>query len=82
MVPYGSEVIVNVSIGKESVQVQVPLIVGMSQDSAKSAILASGLSIGEIKQEIASEPRGEVIRQTLPYGSTVEEPWRGVYAGA
>ncbi len=71
--PYGSEVIVNVSIGKESVQVQVPLIVGMSQDSAKSAILASGLSIGEIKQEIASEPRGEVISQTLTYGSTVEE---------
>ncbi|MBR2742841.1 MAG: Stk1 family PASTA domain-containing Ser/Thr kinase [Clostridia bacterium] len=71
--PYGSEVILNVSIGKESVKVQVPLIVGMSQDSAKSAILASGLSIGEIKQEISEEPRGEVISQTLTYGSTVDE---------
>lgn len=73
VVPYGSEVILTVSKGRELKPVEVPNIIGMSQDSAKSAILSSGLSIGEIKQEISPRPRGEVISQTIDHGKTVDE---------
>jgi len=71
--PYGSRVVLTVSKGRELLPVEVPDIVGMNQDAAKSAILASGLSIGEIHQEISEKPRGQVIAQTIEDGETVEE---------
>jgi serine/threonine-protein kinase len=53
-------------------QVQVPNLVGLSRNSAESALDRVGLDV-EVDEENNDAPEGEVIRQSPPQGSTVDK---------
>lgn len=62
-----------ISKGKELKNVQVPNIIGKTQADAKKAIESAGLKVGEVTVVESKEPDGQVIFQTIPAGSTVQE---------
>jgi eukaryotic-like serine/threonine-protein kinase len=65
----GSTVILDVSRGRE--QVEVPDVVGRSENNARSAIEGAGLRVGEVTEEASGEAPGTVIEQTPASGEEV-----------
>ena len=66
----GSRVRLMVSMGPE--QVQVPNLVGLSRNSAESALDRVGLDV-QIEEENWEEPVDEVIRQSPAQGTAVDK---------
>lgn len=62
-----------ISKGKELKNVKMPDIIGKSEADAKKAIENAGLKVGEVTVVESKEPDGQVIFQTIPAGSTIQE---------
>ena len=58
----GSTVILNVSRGRE--QVEVPDVVGESEDNARSELEGAGLRVGKVTEEASEKEPGTVIEQS------------------
>jgi beta-lactam-binding protein with PASTA domain len=69
-VDYGSRVVMIVSSGPK--QVQVPQVVGLTQSSAEKALESRGLTVSITEKE-SDKPKGEVVAQTPPAASEVDE---------
>lgn len=65
----GAEVVLNVSKGKESVE--VPQAVGLNRSEAETLLSDAGLTPGEIVLEISTEKVGTVIRQEPEAGTSM-----------
>ncbi len=65
----GSTVTLDVSRGRE--QVEVPDVVGESQDNARSALEGAGLRVGKVTEEASKEEPGTVIEQSPAGGKKV-----------
>ncbi len=65
----GSTVTLNVSRGRE--QVEVPDVVGESENNARSAIEGAGLRVGKVTEEASEEEPGTVIEQSPAGGEEV-----------
>ena len=63
----GSTVTVRVSRGTE--QVEIPDVVGQSEDNARSALEGAGLRAGEVTEQESDEPPGTVIEQSPAAGT-------------
>jgi serine/threonine-protein kinase len=66
----GSEVTIFVSRGQR--QVEVPNVVGQSEEDARDAIEAEGLRVGTVSDEDSEEDVGTVIGQDPPAGTEVD----------
>ena len=62
-----------ISKGKELKDVKMPNIIGKSEADARKAIENAGLKVGDVSVVESKEPDGQVIFQTVPAGSTVQE---------
>ena len=70
LIERGSPVTLRVSSGPE--QVEVPDVVGETEENARSAIEAAGLSVGKVTdEETADEDPGTVLAQSPAKGKTV-----------
>ena len=65
----GSTVVLDVSRGRE--QVEVPDVVGESQDNARSTLEGAGLRVGKVTEEESEEEPGTVIEQSPAGGKKV-----------
>jgi eukaryotic-like serine/threonine-protein kinase len=71
VVERGTTVVLRVSRGVE--QVDVPDVVGNSEDNARSALEGAGLRVGEVtERESAGEEPGTVLEQDPPAGQQVD----------
>ena len=68
--PYGDRIVLVVSSGPA--KVDVPSVVGLTQSSAQNALEARGLGVS-VAEEESDKPKGEVLRQSPPGGSSVDE---------
>jgi beta-lactam-binding protein with PASTA domain/tRNA A-37 threonylcarbamoyl transferase component Bud32 len=75
IVPPGSKVTINVSIGQKKVSVKN--VVGMSQDAARNALQGQGLQVITKTAPASTKPQGTVIRQD-PSGGTEVSPGSNV----
>jgi eukaryotic-like serine/threonine-protein kinase len=66
----GSPVTIFVSRGVQ--QVEVPSVIGKSQDDAEAAIADAGLRVGDVGDEFSDEPEGTVIGQSPDPGTEVD----------
>jgi eukaryotic-like serine/threonine-protein kinase len=66
----GSPVTISVSRGVQ--QVEVPNVIGQSQDGAEAAIADAGLRVGDVGDEFSDEPEGTVIGQSPDPGTEVD----------
>jgi eukaryotic-like serine/threonine-protein kinase len=66
----GAAVTIFVSRGVQ--QVQVPGVIGLSQEEAESAIVAEGLEVGEVSTDFSDQPEGTVIAQDPAPGTEVD----------
>lgn len=66
----GTEVQVFVSTGKPTVYVQLPNLIGLSEESAKKEIQRVGLLVGQVSSVDSTKPKGTVVSQTPAVGST------------
>ncbi|MBE7010594.1 MAG: Stk1 family PASTA domain-containing Ser/Thr kinase [Ruminococcaceae bacterium] len=64
---------VYVSSGKEKTTVEVPNLLGLSEEEAKIALLESGLTYGDIIREESSKKKGTVISQSVRPGYELKE---------
>ncbi|MBE7048218.1 MAG: Stk1 family PASTA domain-containing Ser/Thr kinase [Ruminococcaceae bacterium] len=68
-----TSVTVYISTGKEQVTVEVPNMLGMSENEAKAALLDKELTWGQIIEAESSKPKGTVISQSIRAGIEVKE---------
>ncbi|HJV05364.1 MAG TPA: PASTA domain-containing protein, partial [Actinomycetota bacterium] len=66
----GATVTIFVSRGVQ--QVQVPSVIGLSQEEAESAIVAEGLQVGDVDTDFSDQPEGTVIAQDPAPGTEVD----------
>jgi eukaryotic-like serine/threonine-protein kinase len=66
----GSAVTISVSRGVQ--QVEVPNVIGQSQDDAEAAIADAGLRVGDVGDEFSDQPEGTVIGQSPDPGTEVD----------
>ncbi|MBE7035267.1 MAG: Stk1 family PASTA domain-containing Ser/Thr kinase [Ruminococcaceae bacterium] len=66
-------VTVYVSSGKEDKLVEVPNLLGLSEDEAKAALLDAGLTWGRLVTATSDKAKGTVIGQSVDPGTKVEE---------
>lgn len=60
----GSEIELFVSSGKAVVMVEVPNVVGLTEEDAKAQIEKKGLTVGTVTQVASSNQQGTVVKQT------------------
>lgn len=65
----GAKVTLDVSAGAR--RISVPLLVGLSQQSAQSAIENAGLELGEVTERESEAPRGAVLESNPSTGMSV-----------
>ncbi len=68
-----TSVTVYVSAGKEESTVEVPNLLGLSENEAKAALLDAGLTWGNIVKGSSSKAKGTVISQSIRPGIEVKE---------
>ena len=68
----GIDVILALSGGQRSAE--VPVTTNMSQQQARIAIENTGLTLGNVTEQLAEQPRGLVIATSPPAGSRVQLP--------
>lgn len=66
-------VTIYVSTGKETTTVEVPNLLGYSEEEAKLALLEAGLTYGNIVREESSKKKGTVISQSIRPGYEIKE---------
>ncbi|ORT99627.1 Serine/threonine protein kinase PrkC, regulator of stationary phase [Anaerovibrio sp. JC8] len=69
----GQTVDFTVSKGPKKTGVTIPDYSGMSVDSVKSNLAANKLTLGTVKEQTSSQPKGTVIGQSPAAGSEVKE---------
>jgi len=69
----GDMVTLYVSSGREIKMVQVPSLIGKTEQEAIASIYQSGLVQGQITREQSDKPKNTVIRQSKSAGEEVEE---------
>lgn len=69
----GSEIIIIISTGPETVMTKVPQLKGLSKESAIAKIDSSNLSIGSISTAESDLVAGTVIDQNIAAGTEIEE---------
>ncbi len=62
-----------VSTGKEKTTVEVPNLLGYTEEQAKLALLEAGLTYGNIVREESSKKKGTVISQSIRPGYEIKE---------
>lgn len=71
--PAGSTVTITISTGPDtSEQVQVPSLLGQTQDAAVSSLTNAGLQVDNISQVESSEAAGTVVQQSIGAGKMVD----------
>jgi serine/threonine-protein kinase len=68
----GTTVVLALSAGQKSAE--VPVTTNMSQQQARIAIENTGLTLGNVSEQLADQPRGLVIASSPPAGSKVDLP--------
>jgi serine/threonine-protein kinase len=68
----GIDVVLALSAGQRSAE--VPVTTNMSQQQARIAIENTGLTLGNVSEQLAEQPRGLVIATSPPAGSRVQLP--------
>src|SRR6478672_7267671 len=68
----GTNVVLALSSGQRSAE--VPVTTNMSQQQARIAIENTGLTMGNVSEQLADQPRGLVIATTPPAGTQVQLP--------
>ncbi len=68
----GTNVVLVLSGGQKAAE--VPITTNMSQQQARIAIENTGLTMGNVTEQLADQPRGLVIATSPPAGSRVELP--------
>jgi eukaryotic-like serine/threonine-protein kinase len=64
---------VTITVGKAPKQVDVPNLVGLNEEAARTAITDAGLKVGTVTPQADPAPPGEVIGQSPPAGQTVNK---------
>ena len=72
-VSVGSTVKLVISSGPETKSVTVPTLTGTSLDNARNIAESAGLSIGSVTEVYSSQPVGQVVYQSIPANTTVDE---------
>lgn len=67
----GEKIILYVSKGKSNIEVEMPKITGYSEERAREILEANGLTVGTVKAEKSSQPKGTVISQSVDAGNMV-----------
>jgi len=67
----GEKITLYVSKGKSNIEVEMPSILGYSEDRAKEILEANGLTAGTVKAEKSTQPKGTVISQSVDAGNMV-----------
>lgn len=68
----GTSVVLALSAGQKSAE--VPVTTNMSQQQARIAIENTGLTFGNVTEQLADQPRGLVIASSPPAGTKVDLP--------
>jgi serine/threonine-protein kinase len=68
----GTTVVLALSAGQKNAE--VPVTTNMSQQQARIAIENTGLTLGNVSEQLADQPRGLVIASSPPAGSKVDLP--------
>ena len=68
----GTNVVLALSAGQKTAE--VPVTTNMSQQQARIAIENTGLTMGNVTEQLAEQPRGLVIATSPPAGTKVELP--------
>jgi beta-lactam-binding protein with PASTA domain len=68
----GTNVVLALSAGQKSAE--VPVTTNMSQQQARIAIENTGLTLGNVSEQLADQPRGLVISSSPPAGTKVDLP--------
>jgi serine/threonine-protein kinase len=68
----GTTVVLAISGGQRSAE--VPVTTNMSQQQARIAIENTGLTLGNVTEQLADQPRGLVIASSPPAGTRMELP--------
>ena len=68
----GIDVVLVLSGGQRSAE--VPVVTNMSQQQARIAIENTGLTLGNVTEQLADQPRGLVISSSPPAGTQVQLP--------
>lgn len=61
----GEKVTIVVSSGQENVMVAIPNLIGLTEEEAKSALLALDLTWGTVTKVESSRPEGTVVQQSI-----------------
>lgn len=69
----GDIINVTISKGKDDEMVDMPQLIGLTEEQAKNAASTAGLSIGAIIKESSDKPLGTVINQSIPVGSQISK---------
>ena len=69
----GDTITLVVSLGKKTTPVEVPKLLGYTQDMAQKMLTSMGLSIGSVEHEYSSDyPKGQVCFQSVNEGTKVD----------
>ena len=67
----GDTVIIHISTGTK--KIQIPSVIGKSEEDAKKAITSLGLKVNIVNEEDQSKDNGTVLKQSIDAGKEVEE---------
>ncbi|MCM1541382.1 MAG: Stk1 family PASTA domain-containing Ser/Thr kinase [Blautia sp.] len=71
--PQGSNITVTVSLGKEEVKLNVPNLIGKSEQDGTIMAIEAGLEISDVSYVFSSEyPEGQICYQSYSHGSYVD----------
>ena len=71
--PQGSNITVTVSLGKEEVKLQVPNLIGQTEQDGTISAVEAGLEISSVSYVFNSEyPEGQICYQSYSHGSYVD----------
>lgn len=69
----GDTVTLVMSLGKKTTQVDVPKLLGYTQDMAQKMLESKGLSIGSVDHGYSDYPKGQVCFQSVDEGTKVDQ---------
>ena len=67
----GDTVVIHISTGTK--KVQIPSVIGKTEEDAKKAITSLGLKVNVVNEEDLSKDNGTVLKQSIDAGKEVEE---------
>ena len=70
----GDTVVLVVSLGKETQQVDMPGLLGQTEDMARKMLTSKGLDVGSVEHEYSNDyPKGQVCFQSVNEGTKVDQ---------